>query len=126
MLVEGATADYEVELVYSHGEGEFFITLYYKHILDQESESCNFCFMPHVKIYLTSLTYSVKYCMFCITYFLTILFNNVLISILWRLHGTEILKAFAFLHFQHATSQTLQCAYKILGIKTCCILQWHS
>jgi len=43
ILVEGATADYEVQLVHSRGEGEFFITLYYKHILDQETESCNFC-----------------------------------------------------------------------------------
>jgi hypothetical protein len=49
-LVEGATVDYEVELVYSHGESKFFMTPYYKHILDQESESYNFCFMPHVKI----------------------------------------------------------------------------
>jgi hypothetical protein len=42
ILVEGTTADYEVELVYSGGEGEFFITVYYKHILDQATESCNF------------------------------------------------------------------------------------
>jgi hypothetical protein len=56
--------------------------------------------------------------MFCITYFPKIPLNNVLLSILWRLQGTAILKTFAFLHFQHATSQTLQCAYKILGIQT--------
>jgi len=49
ILEEGATSDYEVELIWKHGESKFFITLYYKHILDQESESCNFCFMPHVK-----------------------------------------------------------------------------
>jgi len=49
-LVEGVTADYEVELVYSNGESKFFITLCYKNVLDQDSESCKFCFMPHVKI----------------------------------------------------------------------------
>jgi len=49
-LVEGTTENSMVELVYSHGESKFFITPYYKHILDQGSESCNFCFMPHVKI----------------------------------------------------------------------------
>ena len=49
-LVEGATPDCEVELVYKHGESKFFITPYYKHILDQGSESCNFNFLPHVKI----------------------------------------------------------------------------
>jgi hypothetical protein len=59
--------------------------------------------------------------MFCVTYFHKILFNIVLLSILWHLQGTAILKTFAFLHFQHATSQTLQCAYTILGIQTHCI-----
>jgi len=49
-LVEGVTPDYEIGLSHSTGESKFFITLYYKHILDQEIESCNFCFMPHVKI----------------------------------------------------------------------------
>jgi len=49
-LVEGGTTDYKAKLSYVHGEGKFFITLYYKHILDQEIESCDFCFMPHVKI----------------------------------------------------------------------------
>lgn len=49
-LVEGFTRDYEVELVYSHGESKLVITLYYKHILDQEIETCNLCFIPHVKI----------------------------------------------------------------------------
>jgi hypothetical protein len=59
--------------------------------------------------------------MFFITYFPKIPFNNILLSILWHLHGTAILKTLAFLHFQHATSQTLQCAYKILSIQTRCI-----
>jgi len=37
-LVEGTTEVYEAKLVYALGEGKFFITLYYKHILDQEIE----------------------------------------------------------------------------------------
>jgi len=49
-LVDGITEDTKVELVHSHGESKFFITPYYKRILDQGSESCFFCFMPHVKI----------------------------------------------------------------------------
>jgi hypothetical protein len=48
-LVEGATPDYEVELVYKHGESKFFITPYYKRTLDQGSESCNFCFVHMLK-----------------------------------------------------------------------------
>ena len=44
-LAEGGTVDYSVKLEFEHGESKFFITLYYKHILNQETESCNICFM---------------------------------------------------------------------------------
>ena len=46
-LVDGITEDTKVELVYSDGESgesKFFITPYYKRILDQGSESCFFLF----------------------------------------------------------------------------------
>lgn len=78
-----------------------------------KSESYNFCFIPDVKIQLASFTYSVKYCLFCVTYFPKILFNVVFLCIHWYLQETAILKAFAFLHFQHATLKIMQCAYKI-------------
>jgi hypothetical protein len=38
-LVEGYSVEYDVDLVYSHGESKFLITTYYNHILDQEFES---------------------------------------------------------------------------------------